>query len=315
MSNLGTSESIRLVVWDLDETLWRGTLDDLAIIEHVDANYEAIRELNRRGIMNSVCSKNNFEAARDVLQAKGVWDELIFPSIDWTSKGPRLIELISSMQLRPESVLFIDDNETNLAEAQAMAPGIQVAGPSIIKDLLSDLRLQGDKDLALTRLAHYRILKRRHEGRIAAKGDNSAFLRNSDIKIILDRNIEANIDRAVELINRTNQLNFTKYRLSKNTYEARDELRMILSGVNIRSALIKVTDAYGDHGYCGFYALDNYKNIPELIHFCFSCRIIGMGVEQKMYELLGYPQLHKVGKVVSNVEDPSEVDWITVLDI
>jgi len=311
MKTSAVGEPVRLVVWDLDDTLWRGTLDDVGVIEHIEENYELIRELNRRGIMNSVCSKNSFENAREVLEEQGIWNELVFPSIDWSPKGARLVELVALMQLRPQSVLFIDDNDRNLAEAQAMVPGIQIAGPDIIKGLLDDVRLKGSNDPNLVRLAHYKILKKRHEGLVKANGDNLEFLRQSGIEVIFDYDIEENIDRAIELINRTNQLNFTKFRLPEELDAARRQLREMLARHNVKAALIKVKDVYGDHGYCGFYVLEGSETSPTLLHFCFSCRIMGMGIEQRLFQFLGRPRLDVVGETASDVKAPLEVDWIT----
>ena len=42
---------------------------------------------------------------------------------------------------------------------------------------------------------------------MGAANDSIAFLRESGIRIIIDHDVEANIDRAIELINRTNQWN------------------------------------------------------------------------------------------------------------
>lgn len=314
MDTLVTGEAVRLVIWDLDDTLWRGTLDDLGTLEHIQAHYEIVRKLTRRGIINSVCSKNDFDTAKSTLIEQGIWDELIFPSINWTSKGPRLLEIIKAIQLRPESVLFIDDNETNLAEAQALVRGIQIARPSEINSLLDDPRLKSSNNIGEIRLAHYKVLKRRHEGLLAANGDIEAFLRASDIKVELDYNIEDNIDRAIELINRTNQLNFTKVRLSTNLVSAREELRRTVFQNDVKAALIKVRDLHGDHGYCGLYVLEKSGNSPRLKHFCFSCRVIGMGIEQSIYAFLRRPDLVIVGETASDPTFDVKIDWIEMTE-
>lgn len=54
--------------------------------------------------------------------------------------------------------------------------------------------------------------------------DPRGFLRTSDIRLIIEHDIEPHIDRAIELINRTNQLNFTKRRLPEDIEAARLEL-------------------------------------------------------------------------------------------
>ena len=52
-------DKIKVVIWDLDDTLWKGTLaegDDVQLLENRVA---IIKELNKRGIVNAICSKND----------------------------------------------------------------------------------------------------------------------------------------------------------------------------------------------------------------------------------------------------------------
>jgi hypothetical protein len=135
------------------------------------------------------------------------------------------------------------------------------------------------------------------------------FLRASDIRVTIDHAIEAHIDRAIELINRTNQLNFTKARLPEDIEAARDALREQVRPHNVQVGLVHVADRYGDHGLVGFYLVNS--DYRRLIHFCFSCRILGMGVEGWLYEKLQRPWLEVVGEVLSNpAADGPGVTWI-----
>ena len=124
--------------------------------------------LARRGIMSTICSKNDPAQVRTVMTQHGLWDYFVFPSIDWQPKGPRLAALIEAIGLRPATVLFIDDNPHNLAEATHYAPAIQLAGPDILPRLLDDPRCQGKDDSELTRLAQYRLLQTRHSAASSA---------------------------------------------------------------------------------------------------------------------------------------------------
>ncbi|MGN6363811.1 HAD-IIIC family phosphatase [Asticcacaulis taihuensis] len=305
-------ETIRMVVWDLDDTLWQGTLSEGDDIVHDHAIYDLIRDLTRRGIVNSICSRNDFGTVQTVLSSQGIWEEFIFPSIDWTSKGPRLQRLITSVQLRPESVLFIDDNASNLGEATASVPGIQVASPLVIKGLLQDPRMQGKADPECSRLAHYKALEARHTQQLNFEGDNLSFLRASQIEIELEYDIEAHLDRAIELINRTNQLNFTKRRLPQDPALAANALVALVSRYDVKAALIRVSDRYGEHGICGIYVVEGANAWAKLVHFCFSCRIMGLGVEQKVYELIGRPQLNIVGNVAAELSTSGPLDWLSI---
>ena len=308
-------EPVRLVIWDLDDTLWRGTVTEGGIRQHVVAHYETVRELARRGIVSAICSKNDFDTIREILVGQGAWDFFVFPSIDWSAKGPRVREIVRAAQLRPETVLFIDDNASNRAEAAALVPGLQVAGDDAIAALLEDPLLAGRDDGALTRLGHYKLLEaRRQEAGPASGVGDAAFLRESGIRVEIDHDVEADLDRCIELINRTNQLNFTKFRLPEDLRAARADLRVQLDATpGRRAAVVRVRDRFGDHGIVGFWMMDGIWVEPYLIHFTFSCRILGMGVEQWVYAKLGRPRLAVAGDVVSTLD--FEPDWINATDL
>lgn len=307
------AEPVRLVVWDLDETLWRGTLTEGGIAEHLAAAEEAVRELARRGIVSSICSKNDHAAVEAVLTGRGLWDFFVFPSIDWSAKGPRVRAIVEAAQLRPETVLFIDDSASNRAEVVAAVPGVRAVDEGIVATLLDDPLLAGKDDRALSRLEHYRLLERRSRERRRDPGDGRDFLRASAIKVEIDHDVEAHLDRAVEIVNRTNQLNFTKLRLPEDPAEAREALRAQLHATSgRRAALVKVSDRFGDHGIVGFWMMDGIWVEPYLVHFAFSCRTLGMGVEQWVYDRLGRPRLTVVGDVVASL-GPAP-DWINQPD-
>jgi FkbH-like protein len=310
---LEMAENIRLVVWDLDETLWRGTLTEGGIQEHVEVHYEIVRELARRGIMSSICSKNDFDAVKKILQERGIWDYFIFPSIDWLSKGPRLMEIVEQVQLRPETVLFIDDNPSNRGEALELVAGLQVWDETRIGEILTSSLFKGKDDSCLSRLAQYKLLEQKGRERQTFQSDFSGFLRGSDIVVEIDYDIEPYMARAVELINRTNQLNFTKRRLPDDLAEAEQELwRQVNASYGRRAGVVKVKDRFGDYGVVGFYLMDGVWGHTYLLHFAFSCRTISMGVEQWVYHRLGKPHLDIVGEVVARLDfDP---DWINAKD-
>ena len=78
-------EQIKLVIWDLDDTFWSGTLSE-GKITPIEANIELINLLTQRGIMNSICSKNDFTPVKTKLSELGVWDLFVFPLIDWSKQ-------------------------------------------------------------------------------------------------------------------------------------------------------------------------------------------------------------------------------------
>ncbi len=313
--NTTTVEPVRLIIWDLDETFWHGTLTEGGITYRQDL-HDAVIALARRGIISSICSKNDLAPVRELLQRQGLWEYFVFPSVNWEAKGPRLAALVAAAQLRPATILFIDDNPHNLAEAQHFVPGIQVATPDILDTLLDHPLCRGKDDAAMTRLAQYRLLEQRHQA-AAQTQDATAFLRDSGIKVDIDFDVLRHIDRAVELINRTNQLNFTKQRLPEDAEKARRMLTNLLSNPDYPAGLVRVRDRYGDYGYCGLFVLRHSRNAPRsLLHFCFSCRILNMGLESWLYQRLGRPHLAIQGDVLSDpAGDTGMIDWIEVAQL
>jgi FkbH-like protein len=294
---------VKLVIWDLDETLWSGTLSEGPVAldpEHA----EIVRELNRRGIMSSICSKNDRSVAEQRLAQENLWQEFVFPSISWSPKGQQIARIIEDMQLRPPNVLFLDDNVSNLEEARYYAAGIQTAGPDLIGALLSLEQLKGKDDRALSRLGQYRLLEQKAADKAVTAGSNDDFLRSCNIEVYLGTDCLAESERLVELINRSNQLNYTKHRVTV------EEFRAMLTEPGRETRCVRVTDRYGDYGICGIFSvLDG-----QLTDYVFSCRILHMGVEQWLYQHLGRPRLSVVGEVSTPIERSGPIDWITLID-
>ena len=291
---------VKLVVWDLDDTLWTGTLSE-GPVDLAESRAELIRTLNRRGIVNSICSKNDRDQVRARLESAGLWDEFVFASIDWTPKGARVARIVEDIQLRPPNVLFLDDNQLNRHEVRHAAPGIQTAGPEVIDRLLDSPELAGKDDAGLTRLHQYQVLERKLADRSQVPSSNEDFLRSCDIRVGLFDDAGSEFARLYELVNRTNQLNFTKRRPGEEEFAA------LLADPSRRTGYVRARDRYGDYGICGFFALS--ADGRALTDFLFSCRTMNMGVEQWVYGQLGRPALVVVGEVVA---DPvGEVDWIT----
>jgi FkbH-like protein len=304
-------EAIRLVIWDLDETFWHGTLTEGGITYRKD-HHDLVIALAERGIISAICSKNDPAEIETLLRAQGIWEYFIFPSINWTPKGPRIRAMLDQIGLRPQSTLFIDDNPMNLAQACAVVSGLNVAAPSVISQLLEAPQLAGKPDKALTRLAQYKVTEAKSQAIETAGGTTIGFLRDSQVQVFFDYDVETHLDRAIELINRTNQLNFTKNRLPENIEQARESLRRDLVQNTTDAALIHLRDRFGDYGYVGFYMTRRHHNTRRLEHFCFSCRTLNMYIEHWVYDFLNRPAFTPSGEVLTDLQgDAVTVDWIT----
>lgn len=292
-------EKIRLVIWDLDETFWKGTLSEGGV-DIPRESIEIIKTLTDRGIVNSICSKNDYQKVKERLEDSGLWSYFVFPQISWGPKGPAVKKIIEDIKLRPSTVLFIDDNTTNLNEVKYFVPDINISMPDIMLNMLDNPLFEGKDDKEHSRLKQYHVLeaKKKDEERF---DNNEDFLRQSGIKVdICIDDLEDNINRLWELNQRTNQLNYTKNRLSKEEFEA------LIAKSDVKKGFVKVCDNYGDYGIVGFFAVEN----RVLTNFYFSCRTIGLGVEQYVYAKLGFPQISITGEVATPLNTEICPDWI-----
>lgn len=293
-------DKIKLVIWDLDDTFWEGTLSEGGV-KKCD-NVALVKNLTDCGIINAICSKNDKDAAEAELTNLGIEDYFVFNSIDWTPKGPRIKRMLEDMGLRAENVLFIDDNIVNLNEASHYSPGLMIAEPDVLPTLNTFINQTTRKDINHKRLNQYKVLQKKQESR-NEYSDNLSFLYSTHTCVEIHEDCLDEIDRLHELILRTNQLNYTKKRISK------EELKALLIDPEIKSGYVTVRDSFGDYGIVGFYAMKARK----LIHFLFSCRTIGQGVEQWVYSELGYPALEVVGRVINPVTNDPAPKWINRL--
>lgn len=295
---------VKLIIWDMDDTFWLGTISEMEVSVSPIMD-RLIRDLSYRGIINSISSKNDEKSVMDKLKETGLQDFFVFNNINWLSKGPQIAEKIKAMGLRPENVLFIDDNKRNLQEAVYSCPGIMVSEPHIIPMLAEYVNATGKTDALLKRLKQYQLL----EEKTSAKAEYTSgedFLYDSQIKVHIftgRENCRNQVDRIADLVGRSNQLNFTKKRSGV------EELLGEIDNAGDACGYISCQDKFGDYGIVGFYCLVKGR----LEHFLFSCRTLGMGVESAVYEYLNCPEISIQQPVAVELSVEGHAPWVDII--
>lgn len=302
---------IKLIIWDLDDTLWKGTLaegDQVKLHEH---RADIIRRLNQCGIVSAICSKNDYTAARQTLESMNLWNEFVFPRIVFQPKGHIVRQIIEDMHLRPVNVLFIDDNPLNLNEVKALLPEIntldatQAACDACLRQILDE-----NRHITKSRVDEYRILQAKVDDRLHQAVSNEEFLRSCDIKAAYAFRMDMLdfAERIEELVNRSNQLNYTQSRLEPGSI-----VEKIIDVAHYNTWAVFVWDKYGYYGLIGFMMVARTA-IPKLVHFTFSCRVMHMGIEQTTLSIAQnmFPSLDTSSMVLPM--QPMRVDWIERLE-
>jgi FkbH-like protein len=301
------AEPIKLLIWDLDDTFWQGTLSEGAITA-VEENLALVRATAARGLVHTIVSKNDLAPVEAKLTELGIRDLFVFLRVSWQPKGPIIRELLDAMQLRAPNALFIDDNAVNRREAEFYNPGLQTIDPADLPAMSAQLRASGKPDPELSRLKQYQLLERQQQARAQYEGDNLAFLRAAQVKIEFQEGaaLVPDLARIEELINRSNQLNFTKRRVTK------EELAASFTDSTLRWGSVRVRDEFGDYGLVGVYCVNVAGQ--RLEQFVFSCRILHLGIEQFTYTSLGFPALEVQGEVATELNSTDHPDWIEVVE-
>src|SRR5690242_15490913 len=117
-------KTIKLLVWDLDNTLWEGTLlegDGVRVRKGLVATLKALDE---RGILHSVASKNDHDLALAKLKEAGLDDYFLYPQINWNSKAANIRMIVESLNIGMDTVAFIDDEPFERAEVKHSLPEV-----------------------------------------------------------------------------------------------------------------------------------------------------------------------------------------------
>jgi FkbH-like protein len=268
------AKTVKCVVWDLDHTLWEGILveDGADRLRLKPGVAEVIQELDRRGILLSVASKNNSEEALKVLKNFGLDEYFLYPQISWGPKSESIKAIAKSLNIGLDTFLFVDDSPFELEQVRSTCPGVRVLNAA---EYLS-LPVREECQVAVTeeasrRRAMYREESVRQEVAGSFGGDYLAFLRGCDIKLYIRPMSAATIQRVHELTQRTNQMNF-----SGNRYD-RAVLEQVLGSPYLDTYVLECEDRFGSYGVVGFSIADQRE--PRMTDLMFSCRIQSKRVE------------------------------------
>jgi FkbH-like protein len=133
---------------------------------------------------------------------------------------------------------------------------------------------------ARQRRQFYKIAMLREEKQEEFGDDYLGFLASCKITLEILPYSEAEAERVAELVQRTNQLNFSgaKYR--------REDLEPIVSDVTLEKHVLKCSDRFGSYGTVGFSLVRRTEHELFVEEFMLSCRVQGKFIEQAFFDFL-----------------------------
>ncbi len=298
-----SGQAKKLIVLDLDNTLWGGVLGDEGWEKLKIGGHDYVGEaflkfqnsiigLNRRGILLAIASKNDESTALKAIELhpEMLLKEINFSAwrINWNDKAKNLIELADELNLGLQSMVFIDDNPVERARIREALPEVLVPewpnDPALYTETLESLRCFDAPQVThedLNRGKMYVAERLRRKSRIDNEINSSdEWLNTLETSIHVESLSEVNLTRVVQLFNKTNQLNLTTRRFSESD---------IVEWIKIDGHelwVIYVKDKYGDSGMSGIISIETVNGTTVVCDLILSCRVMGRKIEDAMLHVV-----------------------------
>jgi FkbH-like protein len=265
---------VKCVVWDLDNTLWDGTLLEGDEVHLRDGVREIIHELDARGILHSIASRNHAESALARLRDLELEEYFLYPQINWGSKAASIRTIAESLHIGLDSICFIDDQPFELAEVQAALPQVLCMDHTQLVRLLEMPELTPGTITAESRMRRQMYLgeMRRKQTEEAFTGPQEEFLATLGMVFTISPARAEDLARAEELTNRTNQLNTTGRTFS------REELEKLRCSNRHLLLMSELTDRFGSYGKIGLALVECDPDAWTIRLLLMSCRVMNRGV-------------------------------------
>ncbi|MBE0530716.1 MAG: HAD family hydrolase [Rhodospirillales bacterium] len=297
--------SKKVLVLDLDNTLWGGTIGDDGLDgivlgqgsgtgEAFSAFQRYVKRLAARGVVLAVSSKNdrvNAEAAfaqhpEMILRQ----DDFAAFEISWGDKPTAVRRVAEQLELGLDSFVFVDDNPVERDLMRQTLPQVAVPelpeAPELFPTCIADAGYF--EAIAFTaedsaRNAQYVANRARHELRSGAT-DMDAFLDTLQTTMTVGPFQPTDVTRITQLINKTNQFNLTTRRYTEA------EVRAFMEDPRVLTFAARVSDRFGDNGLTSIVICRPPQDGPvpemEIDTWLMSCRILGRGVEDAMLSVV-----------------------------
>jgi FkbH-like protein len=288
----------KLIVLDLDDTLWGGILGEVGLHglrlgghdpvgeAHVDFQ-RGLKALTRRGVILGIASKNDEDAA---LRAMAEHPEMVLGlddfagwRINWSDKARNIADLVESLSLGLDAVVFLDDNPAERGRVREALPGVLVPdwppNPLLFASALEalpwfDTAQWNQEDSERARL--YSVDRQRAELK-GTLDSVDAWLDTLDIRIRVEALSPANRQRATQLLNKTNQMNLSTRRLTEAELAAwaGEEGNMFWA--------FRMADRFSDSGVTGLLGVTAEPDGRlRIVDWVLSCRVMGRRMEESM---------------------------------
>jgi FkbH-like protein len=309
-------DQVKLVLVDLDDTLWRGVVAEESDISGETIEgwpiglIEALQFMKKRGVLLGILSKNDeskIEAVwGSIMRGRLRLEDFVVRKINWKSKAENLEEILDEVNLLSRNVVIVDDNPRERAEIAAAFPDVRVLGADIyqVRRILlwapeTQVPAVTGESSRRTQMVQGQIARERERRKVSRED----FLRDLGVEarvFEVRRDDHAIHARALELLNKTNQFNTTGRRWTTEEFRSLTDTGHSVIGFAVR-------DRFTDYGMVGVVVLkiDSPSEV-HIEHVVMSCRVFGLDVERAaLVEMLTHVRRSDNRRLVGTIEKVS----------
>lgn len=265
---------VKCLVWDLDNTLWQGTLLEDEEVRLPEEIRRTIEELDARGILQSIASRNDHDHAWERLEKLGLAQYFVLPRINWGRKSDSVRAIAEQLKFAPSTIAFIDDQPAERAEVALELPDVRTYEAERAARLTGLPEFSPDHvtEDAANRRAMYQAGIRREQAEAEHRGSSDEFLRSLDLRLTIEQASAEQLGRVEELTLRTSQMNATGIHYSDA------DLRTLLADPDHDVLVAGLTDRFGSHGAVGVVLLARRSTHWRIKLLATSCRVVSFGI-------------------------------------
>lgn len=292
--------SKKCLVLDLDNTLWGGIIGDDGVqnlllgrdhpVGEAFLDFQQyVKDLQRRGVILAVCSKNDVESAKEGLSHPDsilkLEDFSAFKA-NWNPKPQNIREIAAELNIGLDSMVFLDDNPVERALVADQLP--EVASPDVGSDVSRFAEiLEQERYFEAGRIVQDDLNRSAYYSSNAQRSalesqfcDHGEFLASLEMTAEIGPFVSPYLERITQLINKTNQFNLTTRRYTAAEVESisRDHACITLYG--------RLADKFGDNGLVSVLIGHALGERVELDIWLMSCRVINREMEFAMFDAL-----------------------------
>lgn len=290
-----TGMAKKAVIFDCDNTLWKGILgedgfDGIDMSEHskIGGLYHQVQNmavwLSKHGVLIGLCSKNNPDDVTDVIERHPDMalknENIVITQVNWNDKASNLRFIAETLNIGLDSLVFVDDSdfEINLIKEQLpqvlciQVPEAIYDYPVKLGEIINTYFYFSDSKADLDKTNQYKQQAERIKQRNKFT-DITEYLRSLEIEVTFGVDKAEEAERVSQLTQKTNQLNVCSTRYTQVQIEA------IKDSPSQSYISLSVKDKFGDSGLTGVAIVSYADGKGKIDDFLMSCRVMGRNIE------------------------------------